>query len=70
VTHQLVVVQEALTVSAGCQVKAEEQTHPGQDSLQVDHIKWTALQGYLASEQPPIPLGPSSEPKHRPTVGS
>ena len=28
------------------------------------------LQGYLARMKPPIPLGPSSEPRHGPTVGS
>ena len=29
-----------------------------------------AIQGYLAHEKPPAPLGPPQGPRHRPTVGS
>ena len=28
------------------------------------------LQGYLAHQKTPTPLGPPSDPRHRPTVGS
>ena len=28
------------------------------------------VQGYLAHKQTPTPLGPPSDPRHRPTVGS
>ena len=35
-----------------------------------EQLGWLPSQGYLAHEKTPTSLGPSQDPRHRPTVGS
>jgi len=46
-------------------------THPSLDIRgERACVAFQWMQGYLAHKKTPIPLGPSQDPRHKPTVGS